>query len=173
MSNKTAVIGLGNTLRRDDGIGVIVLESLLKFYKKEGIDYLNFGTASFDLIHRMRDYDVVFLIDAINAYSPCNTGGLPVTASGGTPPTARVGEVRFFELKDAEYNVKEFLSSTHELNLERLFELYRKFELKTKVYVAGIEVEDISWQEGLSQILESKKKEIVNKINSFINNYIL
>ena len=27
LSNKIAVIGLGNTLRKDDGIGIIVLES--------------------------------------------------------------------------------------------------------------------------------------------------
>ena len=68
--NRKAVIGLGNTLRRDDGIGIIILESLLNVSKKEGTDYLNFGTASFDLVHRMRDYDEVLLIDAINASLP-------------------------------------------------------------------------------------------------------
>lgn len=158
MHEKIAVIGLGNTLRRDDGIGVIILESLLKFYKKEGIDYLNFGTAGFDLIHRMRDYDEVLLIDAVNAYSPRGAGGLPA------------GEVRFFELKDAEYNVKQSLISTHELNLNGLFEFYKKFELKTKVYVAGIEVEDVSWAEGLSEPLEAKKENIVNQVREFIDN---
>ena len=57
MSKKIAVIGLGNTLRKDDGIGIIVLEALLKSSQHPQIDYLNFGIASFDLVHRMEKYE--------------------------------------------------------------------------------------------------------------------
>lgn len=150
MSNRIAVIGIGNILRRDDGIGIKILESLLKFYKKDGVDYFNFGTASFDLMHRMQSYDEVILIDAINA----------ALASG---------EVRFFELKDIKYNIKESAISTHELNLTGIFELSRKFKLKTKIYVAGIQAEDISWAEGLSESLKAKKKDIVKQVSAFID----
>ncbi len=150
---KIAVIGIGNTLRRDDGIGIVILESLLKFYKKEGVDYLNFGTASFDLIHRMRNYNTVLLIDAINASLPA-------------------GEVRFFELKDVEYNVKESPISTHELNLTGLFELSKTLKLKTKkIHVAGIQVEDLSWDEGLSDSLEKRKDGIVKQVSMFIDSF--
>lgn len=147
VSKRIAVIGIGNTLRRDDGIGIIILESLLN---KEGIDYLNFGTASFDLIHRMRDYGTVLLIDAINSSLPA-------------------GEIRFFELKDVKYNVKEPPISTHELNLTALFELSKAFKLKTKIYVAGIQVEDTSWTEGLSDSLEKRKDDIVKQISAYID----
>lgn len=146
---KIGVIGLGNTLRRDDGIGIVILESLLQFYKKEGVDYFNFGTASFDLINRMRDYDAVLLIDAINISLP-------------------LGEVSFFELKDVEYNVKESPISTHELNLTGLFGFSKAFKLKTKIYVAGIQVEDTSWSEGLSDCLEKRKDGIAKQISAFI-----
>ena len=71
-ANKIAVIGLGNTLRKDDGIGIIVLEALLKSLKHPQIDYLNFGIASFDLIHRLERYAIVLLIDGIDAGSPVN-----------------------------------------------------------------------------------------------------
>lgn len=151
MPNKTAVIGIGNTLRRDDGIGIIILESLLKLYKKEGVDYFDFGIASFDLIHRMRDYDIVLLVDAINASLPA-------------------GEIRFFELKDVKYNVKESPISTHELSLTGLFELSKALKLKTKIYVAGIQVEDTSWAEGLSGSLEKRKDGIAKQISVFIYN---
>jgi len=149
VSKKIAVIGIGNILRRDDGIGIIVLESLLNFYKKEGIDYFNFGTASFDLMHRMQSYDEVVLIDAINA-------------------SLAPGNCRIFKLKDIKYNVKESAISTHELNLTGIFELSKKLKLKTKIYVAGIQVEDTSWAEGLSESLEEKKNDIVKQISSFI-----
>ncbi len=191
---KIAVIGLGNTLRRDDGIGIVILESLLKSnsqkiygskanvnlssrlierqkasvnltlsdperaervegeskgHNKDSIDYFNFGTASFDLIHRMRDYDTVLLIDAINASLPS-------------------GEASFFELKDVKYNIKESPISTHELNLTGLFELSKAVNLKTKIYVAGIQIEDTSWIEGLSDSLKKRKDDIVKQISVFI-----
>ncbi len=80
MFKRIAVIGLGNSLRRDDGIGIIILECLLNHYKQQGIDYLNFGIASFDLMHRLQDYDLALLIDGISA-------GLPA------------GELKIFDLK--------------------------------------------------------------------------
>lgn len=150
MPNKIAVIGLGNTLRRDDGIGIVILESLLNFYKNDKIDYLNFGIASFDLIHRLENYKKVLLIDAIDA------GLLP-------------GELKIFGLEKINFNLKDKITSSHELNLKNIFELCKKFKIKTKIYVAGIQIKDVSWQEGLSKELEEKKEENIKEINKFIN----
>lgn len=149
MPKKIAVIGIGNILRRDDGIGILILESLLKSYKREGIEYFNFGTASFDLIHRMQEYDAVLLIDAISASLP-------------------LGTVRFFELKDIAYNLKESAASTHELNLTGIFELSQKFQLKAKIYIAGIQIKDLFWAEGLSEPLEKAKEDISRQVSAFI-----
>lgn len=150
MSKKIAVIGIGNTLRRDDGIGIIVLESLLKFYKREGIDYLNFGIATFDLLHRIRNYDTVLLIDGVRTNLP-------------------VGELKIFELGNIKYNTDNLATSTHELNLEDVFKLSKKIALKTKIYVAGIQIGDLSYNEGLSDILKNKQEEIIRQINLFID----
>ena len=150
MPKKTAVIGLGNILRRDDGIGIIILESLLDFLKKKGIIYLNFGTASFDLIHRIGEFDAVLLIDAIDASLPAGT-------------------LKIFELGDISYCLKGSGTSTHEFDLRSIFELYVKLDLKTKIYVAGIQVEDISWEEGLTLPLQKKKDGIAKQISSFID----
>ena len=150
MPRKIAVIGIGNTLRRDDGIGVMILESLLKFYKRDATDYLNFGIASFDLIHRIQSYDAVLLIDGINA----NLSG---------------AELKIFKLKDIEYKLENLNTSTHELNLKDIFELTKKFELKTKIYIAGIQVEDTSFGDGLSEALEKRKEDIAKEISVFID----
>jgi hydrogenase maturation protease len=150
MPKRLAVIGIGNTLRRDDGIGIIILESLLKFYKRKDIDYLNLGISIFDLIHRLPDYDVVIVIDGINA-------GLDV------------GEVKISELKDIEYKIDSSIISTHELNLRDIFDLSKKLGLKTKIYVVGIQVKDTSFGESLSEPLENKVDEIVKAVSLFIN----
>jgi len=150
LSNKIAIIGIGNTLRRDDGIGIIILESLLKLYKREDIDYFDFDSASFDLLHRIKNYDSVLLIDGINA-------------------GFSLGELKVSELKDIDYKLDGSFTSTHELNLKNIFELSKKLEIKTKIYLAGIQVADTSFGEGLSEVLEQKKEEITKGIATFIN----
>jgi len=149
-SKKIAVIGLGNTLRRDDGIGIAILESLIASRKTSGIDYLNFGIAGFDLLHRIRDYDTVVLIDGINASLP-------------------VGELRIFELDKIEYDLKDTLTSSHELGLKDIFELYKKLDIKTKVYVAGIQVEDVSFGEGMTETLKERRDAITKEIGEFLD----
>lgn len=152
MFKRIAVIGLGNSLRRDDGIGIIILESLLNNYKEQRIDYLNFGIASFDLMHRLQDYDLALLIDGI-------TAGLPA------------GELKIFELEDislSKEDGKETMISSHELNLLDIFRLSRNLELKTKIYVAGIQVQDVGFGESLSDPLKEKMAIIIKEINKFI-----
>ena len=148
LTTRFAVIGLGNTLRRDDGIGIIILESLLNSYRRQGVDYLNFGIASFDLIYKLQEYDTVLLIDGI--------------AAGLAP-----GELKIFELKDIAYVSKGALVSTHEFDLKSLFELYKRFELKSKIYVAGIQVKDTSYGEGLSPELKARLDQILQEISRF------
>lgn len=154
MSKKVAVIGIGNTLRRDDGIGILILEALLKFYKQEAVDYLNFGIASFDLLHRIQNYDAALIIDGINA-------------------DLAPGELKIFKLGDIEYNLENSATSTHELNLKDIFEFSKNFNLKAKIYVAGIQVKDTSFGEGLSEVLDNKKEGIARKISVFIDKNIL
>lgn len=153
MFKKIAVIGIGNTLRRDDGIGIVILESLLNFYRRKDIDYLNFGSTSFDLLHRIVAYDAVLLIDGINA-------------------GVKAGELIIRELKDIRYQLKNSATSTHELNLGNIFELTERLGIKTKIYLAGIQVEDTSFKEGLSDTLEHKKEDIVKAIAIFIDKTI-
>lgn len=153
MSKKSAVIGIGNTLRRDDGIGIVILESLLNFHKRNGIEYLNFGIASFDLLHRIKNYDTVFLIDGIDA-------------------SLIPGELRIFESSKIEYDLNGPIASSHELNLKDLFALSKNLGVKAKIYVAGIQVKDTSFGECLSEELENKKEEIIDGISEFIGKYL-
>ena len=154
MPRKSAVIGIGNTLRRDDGIGIIILESLLKFYKRQDIDYFNFDNASCDLLHKIEIYDTVLLIDGINA-------GL------------KAGEFLINELKDIEDILDSSATSTHELNLRGIFEACKKLGIKAKIYLAGVQVEDTSFGECLSKALDNKKEEIIKKISVFIDSTLL
>lgn len=152
--SKKAVIGLGSLSRRDDAIGIVVLDSLLASHKTKGIDYLNFGSASIDLISRLMDYDKALLIDAVDAGQAC-------------------GKLIISDLEKIEYDLNLPAVSSHELNLKDLFELSRRLGVKTKIYLAGIQIKDVSFGEGLSKELKKKKKEIVKRLALFINDKLL
>jgi hydrogenase maturation protease len=151
---KTAVIGLGNSLRGDDGIGIVILESLLNNYQRKQIDYLNFGIASFDLMHRLQDYDAALLIDGISA-------GLPA------------GELKIFDLEQAAFPEGGNAVSSHELNLKDIFRLTRNLGIKTKIYIAGIQVQDTGFGESLSQPLKENLGQITKQIDDFIQERLL
>ena len=150
MHRKKAVIGIGNTLRRDDGIGIIILESLLKCYKRHDIDYFNLDSAGSDLLHRIETHDTVVLIDGINA-------GL------------KVGELLTSELKDIEYILGNCVTSTHELNLKGTWEICKNLGITTRIYLVGVQVSDTSFGEELTEALADKKEDIIKKVITFIN----
>jgi len=154
LSEKAAVIGLGNLLRRDDGIGILILEKLAESYPRQGVAYFNFGIASFDLVHRLQDFTCALLIDGIDA---------------GLEP----GKLRIFTQKEAVAECTPAVVSTHELNLKTIFELCETMHIPTVIHIAGIQVEDTSFGEALSMPLRNTFEKNVLAINDFINTSFL
>lgn len=146
-SNELAVVGLGNTLRRDDGIGIHVLSGLQDRLKD--ISFLNFGIASFGLINFISEFKKVLLIDAMDA--------------GLAPATMKI-----FRLYEARLYAKEQKLSSHELSLPDLLELYKTLGLATDIQVAGIQVKDSSYGLEMSPELDHAKDRIVEAISEFI-----
>ncbi|MCJ7574211.1 hydrogenase maturation protease [Candidatus Bathyarchaeota archaeon] len=80
---KTLVIGVGNLLRCDDGVGIHVVNRLEE--AAPNIDTLDVALGSIEILEAMMGRDRVFIIDAIQA------GGEPgmiysVNLSGGEEP---------------------------------------------------------------------------------------
>ncbi len=67
MSDRIVVIGIGNTLMSDEGVGVHIVSALIKeyhFYPK--IELIDGGTAGMELLQFFQDNDKVIIIDAVN-----------------------------------------------------------------------------------------------------------
>ena len=80
---KTLVIGVGNLLRCDDGVGIHVVNRLNEVASY--IDTLDVALGSIEILEAMKGRDRVFIVDAIQA------GGEPgaiyrVNLSGGEEP---------------------------------------------------------------------------------------
>ncbi len=65
---RTVVIGLGNPLMGDDGVGLAVLERLREDWRLEGVDLVDGATWGLALLPVIEDADRLVLVDAIAAF---------------------------------------------------------------------------------------------------------
>ena len=71
---KILVLGIGNTLLTDEGVGIHVLEALRAGPAlPEGVELLDGGTLSFTLAGPIQDADALVVVDAANINSPAGT----------------------------------------------------------------------------------------------------
>ena len=65
-SGRLLVLGLGNVLCSDDGLGVVAVETLRRRYRiPENVEVLDGGTLGLALLSHMEGFDNVILVDAI------------------------------------------------------------------------------------------------------------
>jgi hydrogenase maturation protease len=63
---KTLVLGVGNTLMADEGVGVHVVQRLLAKYQLPGeVQVLDGGTLGLDLLYYLEGVDNLLLVDAV------------------------------------------------------------------------------------------------------------
>ncbi len=120
---KTLILGLGNPILSDDGIGVHVARVIRR--QRPELDVLEASAAGFRVVDEMLGYDRVILIDAIV------TGKMPV------------GSV--FELTREQFRNASHYSSPHDMGLFEAFELMKKHgaKLPEELIIIAIEVKDI------------------------------
>ncbi|MCK5004045.1 MAG: hydrogenase maturation protease [Candidatus Aminicenantes bacterium] len=62
--NKTAVIGLGNYLLADEGVGMHAVEILRKRDYSGGVDFVDAGTPGMNLLHQFEQRERIIFIDS-------------------------------------------------------------------------------------------------------------
>lgn len=68
------VVGLGNILLRDEGVGVRLAERLLERYEVPcEVEVMDGGTSGMELIHSIVDRDALIVCDAVNSDLPPGT----------------------------------------------------------------------------------------------------
>jgi hydrogenase maturation protease len=71
----TAIMGFGNPVRSDDGVGCHVLELLKReFRDKKDLSFFDMGTSAFEVLFQLKGHDKIIIIDAvINSNEPDGT----------------------------------------------------------------------------------------------------
>lgn len=68
MLKKTAVLGFGNPVRSDDGVGCFVIEQLksrLGDDSPQGLTLLDMGTSAFEMLFQLQGHNRLILVDAV------------------------------------------------------------------------------------------------------------
>ncbi len=72
---KTAIMGFGNPVRSDDGVGCYVIYELKKHLgEQENIAILDMGTSAFEVLFQLKGHKRIIIVDAvINTNEPIGT----------------------------------------------------------------------------------------------------
>ncbi len=132
----TLVLGLGNPLLGDEGIGVRVVEELSGLELPDGVEVAEGGTAGVGLIGLMEGYQRVIVVDA---------------ADMGQPP----GRVVRFTPSEAQFKMAETRLSLHQIGLGEALALAEALEVApAEVVIIGVQPGRIAGRVGLSPEVE-------------------
>ena len=102
--NEVLILGIGNVLMGDEGVGVRVIEQLLKQVLPAGVRALDGGTGSFLLLEPMQQAHKVILIDAtIDDLAPGSVRRLRPRFAKDYPRTLCAHDIGLKDLIDAFY----------------------------------------------------------------------
>jgi hydrogenase maturation protease len=103
-NGKTLVLGLGNILMADEGVGVHVVRALEKLDLPENVECLDGGTGGFILLEPLQSARHILLIDAAADGHPIGTVTRTTPRfSSDYPPTLTAHDVGVKDLLDAFY----------------------------------------------------------------------
>ena len=102
--NNTLVLGLGNILMGDEGIGVYVVRALEKHPLPAGVECLDGGTGGFTLLEPLENAGRIILVDAAADGNPVGTVTRTTPRfARDYPPTLTAHDVGMKDLLDVFY----------------------------------------------------------------------
>ncbi len=149
---RTLILGVGNPLMADEGIGVEAVKILNERFKfPENIELVDGGTKGLELLRFFDDVKNLIIIDA-------------VFVSGKS-----AGEIVLIEKVRIKYYLKSKMS-VHDIGLDDLFSVL-EFTGKTpeNVLIIGMVPEKIEFSYGLSDTVKGKMEELIKEVLKQIN----
>ena len=141
------VLGIGNALLRDEGIGCHVAHALEEI-PLPNVKIIDGGTCP-DVLQFLEDTDKLIIVDAVKG--------------GGTP-----GQIYRFHLEDITLEQKPFLS-LHDVGLVDNLMLMQLWHYISEAVIIGVEPKEINWGLELSPELQEKMPQIIDTILSELN----
>ncbi len=124
---KTLVLGMGNTILCDDGIGIYVTQAVAERYQRDDVDFIEASVGGLRLLDVIGGYERIIMVDAIQT------------------PNGKPGDV--YRLHPNDVRASMHSGSTHDLSLPGALALGRGMGLTLPndedFIIIAIEVEDV------------------------------
>lgn len=143
---KVVIVGFGNILLQDEGIGVHIAQQLQGYDLPKNIEVIDGGTASLDVLSSLNEMRKLIIVDAVKSK------GKPATIYRFCP-----GDLA--HTKDTES------LSLHQIDvIEALRITARTSKLPDEIVIIGIEPKDVEWGTDLSPEVKDKIPDIIDLI---------
>ncbi len=143
---RVMVLGVGNILLKDEGVGVRVIERLKASYSfPPEVELMDGGTAGLDLMPFMEGFQHVIIVDTVKT---------------GEPPGS------IFRFTPDDINVKvPYKTSLHQIGMVEVFAIAEALGKKLDAVIIGIQPEDMSdWGLELTPTIEAKIPELIELV---------
>jgi hydrogenase maturation protease len=144
MKNRNIVIGVGNMLFKDEGIGIYAAEYIKQNYKfdDESLEIIDGGTLGFKLMTYFQEYDNVIILDTVSIED-------------------KAGEIYRLP-SDVLLGLGNYRKTAHEVEIVEMLEIVSVLDSHANVTIIGIIPEDIiSVEIGLTQSMENRFEEFI------------
>lgn len=140
----TAVIGIGNILQRDDGMGVHVIKQLEKEELPPAIELVDGGTSTLNMLSYFMDYNKIIIVDCLKA-------GL----EPGTIYRIRPEEIAGYKNENL---------SIHDVQILDVVRMTNQLGKFPQVVIYGIEPKEIDFNLEMTEIMISRIPEVIKHI---------
>lgn len=148
-TSKILIVGLGNPILGDDGVGWEVAEQVRQRLQEPGVDIECLAVGGLRLMEFMIGYDQAVVIDSLTSWE--------------NP----VGQVTSFALEDMPDLTAGHTTSAHDTSLQTALEMGRRmgFDLPEQINVVGIEAHQVyDFSETLSEPVQAAVPVAVERV---------
>jgi len=151
---KILVLGVGNDLLKDEGIGVHVIRAMEELSLPANVSLVNGGVGGIDLLDEIKGAGRLIIVDAMDA---------------GAQP----GAVFRFRAEEVDVIIGEHKTSLHQVDLFDTLKLARFLGFFPETVIIAVQPQDISWGMAPTPVLASRMPLIIDivktEIQAFMN----
>ena len=142
-SKQICVVGVGNTLRSDDGVGIFICSELEKI-KLSGLSVITIHQLHIELVEDLKEFNTIIVVDA---------------------GTNLEKEFSFYPVNEQ----KSSIHSSHNIDATLLFSLLQKlYPSNRSFYICAVQTQSFEFGDTLSPLALSNAEKAIHLLTEFI-----
>lgn len=139
---KTIILGTGNLLLKDEGIGIHVIQRMEKLKLPENVKLVDGGTAGINLYHLIEGADRLIVVDCVDA-------------------EVEPGAIFRFTPADVDVPERQVTTSFHDIGLLEALEFAKQEGKSPDTIIIGVQPKEIDWGLELTPEVEKVVPDVI------------